>query len=74
LPPSLRSIRGKIREPAGCRWVAHGEASLLLGPPGLSETHLAIGPGRAAIHEGHSVLFVTAPALVTALAKAHAEG
>jgi DNA replication protein DnaC len=53
------------------RWVAHGEASLLLGPPGVSETHLAIVLGRAAIHEGYSVLFVTAPALVAALAKAH---
>ena len=30
--------------------------------------------GRAAIHEGYSVLFVTAPSLVAALAKAHAEG
>ena len=74
MPPSLCSIRGKIRESAGCRWVAHGEASLLLGPPGVSETHLAIALARAAILEGYSVLFVTAPALVAALAKAHAEG
>ena len=33
-----------------------------------------IALGRAAIREGYSVLFVTAPALVAALAKAHAEG
>jgi DNA replication protein DnaC len=30
--------------------------------------------GHEAIRQGHSVLFVTAPALVAALAKAHAEG
>jgi DNA replication protein DnaC len=35
---------------------------------------MPIALDRAAIREGYSVLFVTAPALVAALAKAHGEG
>ncbi len=70
--PSLD--KGQIRELAACRWVAHGDALLLLGPPGVGKTHLAIALGREAIREGYSVLFAAAPALVAALAKAHADG
>jgi DNA replication protein DnaC len=84
--PTLRDLDGfdfaaqpsldktQIRELAASRWVAHGDALLLLGPPGVGKTHLAIGLGRAAIGEGYSVLFVTAPALVAGLVKAHADG
>ncbi len=70
--PSLD--KKQFRELAACRWVANGDALLLLGPPGVGKTHLAIALGRAAIGEGYSVLFVTAPALVAGLAKAHSEG
>ncbi len=40
----------------------------------MGKTHLAVALGREAIRLGHSVLFVQATALITALAKAHAEG
>lgn len=64
----------QVRELAACRWVANGDALLLLGPPGVGKTHLAIALGREAIRQNHSVLFVAAPALVAALSKAHADG
>lgn len=70
--PSLD--RTQIRELAACRWVAHGDALLLLGPPGVGKSHLAIALGREAIREGYPVLFTAASALVAALAKAHADG
>ncbi|WP_281193217.1 ATP-binding protein [Magnetospirillum moscoviense] len=50
----------QIRELATCRWVANGESLLLLGPPGVGKSHLAIGLGREAIRQDHSVLFVAA--------------
>jgi DNA replication protein DnaC len=64
----------QIRELTTGRWIAHGDALLLLGPPGVGKTHLAIALGREAIRQNYSVLFVAAPALVAALAKAHADG
>ena len=65
---------GQIRELATCRWIAHGDTTLLLGPPGTGKTHLAVSLGREAIRQNHSVQFVTAATLVAMLAKAHGDG
>ena len=35
---------GQVRDLAACRWVANGDALLVLGPPGVGKTHLAVGP------------------------------
>ena len=63
-----------VRELAVGRYVANAENVLVFGPPGVGKTHLAIALGRAAVEAGHSVLFVSATALIASLAKAESEG
>jgi DNA replication protein DnaC len=70
--PSVDPAR--VRELSAARFVAHGQNVLLLGPPGVGKTHLAIGLGREAVRQGYSVLFVQATHLLAALKKGHDEG
>lgn len=70
--PSLDPKR--VKELAQCRFIPNGENVVLLGPPGVGKTHLAIALGVKAIEQGFTVLFMPAQNLLGALAKAHQEG
>ena len=63
-----------VRELATGRYVMQADNVLVFGPPGVGKTHLAIALGRAAVEAGHSVLFTSATALLSALSRAETEG
>ena len=63
-----------IRELATGRYLESGDNVLLLGPPGVGKTHLAVALGLKACAHGVRVLFTTATGLIATLGKAHAEG
>ncbi len=59
---------------ATCHFLEHGDNLVILGPPGVGKTHLAVGLGLKAIERGYRVLFTTAAALIAALSRALSEG
>src|SRR5688572_7709626 len=63
-----------IRELATGRYLETGDNVLLLGPPGVGKTHLAVALGLKACEHGVRVLFTTAAGLIATLGKALAEG
>lgn len=70
--PSLD--KKQLQALATCRFVETGENVILLGPPGVGKTHLAVGLGLKAIQQGYRVLFTTAAALISTLSRAASEG
>ena len=49
--------RSRIETLATCAWVRGKQTTLLLGPPGVGKTHLAIALGVKAVEAGFSVIY-----------------
>lgn len=62
-----------VRELAGLGFVERGENVVLLGPPGVGKTHLAVALAVKAAEAGHRVLFMTLDRLVSTLIRARQE-
>ena len=62
-----------IKELATGRFLADADNVLLLGPPGVGKTHLAVGLGLKACALGYRTAFTTAAGLVGLLSRAHQE-
>ena len=69
--PSLD--KKQLQQVATCHFIEHGENVVLLGPPGVGKSHLAIGLGLKAIAQGYRVLFTTAAAMIAILTRALTE-
>jgi DNA replication protein DnaC len=70
--PSLN--KRQVTELAGCAFVERVENVVLLGPPGVGKTHLAIALGLEAAGRRYSVKFTTAARMVSSLAEARGSG
>ena len=65
--------RKVVRELAALGFVNRAENVIILGPPGVGKTHLAVALGVKAVEAGHKVLFVTLESLITRLTRARLE-
>jgi DNA replication protein DnaC len=66
--------RALIHDLATGRFIQQREDALFLGPPGTGKSHLAQAIGRAAVHQGHRVLYREAHTLLEELADATLDG
>jgi DNA replication protein DnaC len=66
--------RALIAELATCRYLETATNVLLIGPPGVGKTHLAVGLARASAEAGYRTYFTTAADLAARCHRAALEG
>ena len=66
--------RALITDLASLRFVAQASNVLLIGPPGVGKTHIAVGLARKAAEAGYRTYFTTAADLVARCHRAALEG
>jgi DNA replication protein DnaC len=63
-----------INELGTCRYLESATNVIMIGPPGVGKTHLAVGLARAAAHAGYRTYFTTAADLAARCRRAAIEG
>ena len=66
--------RRLVNELATCSYLHNATNVVLIGPPGVGKTHLAIGLARSAAHAGYRTYFTTAAELAARCHRAAIEG
>jgi DNA replication protein DnaC len=66
--------RHLIAELGTCRYLDTATNVIMIGPPGVGKTHLAVGLARAAAHTGYRTYFTTAADLAARCHRAAIEG
>ena len=66
--------RRLVEDLATLRFVEEKSNCLLIGPPGVGKTHLAIALGHRAVHAGYRVYYTTAADLVARTSRAAMDG
>lgn len=66
--------RALITELGTCRFLDSATNVLLIGPPGVGKTHLAVGLARSAAHAGYRTYFTSAADLAARCHRAAIEG
>jgi len=61
--------RKQVQQLASCHFIEHGDKVVVLGPPGVGRTHLAVSLGLKVIETAYRMLFISEANLIAALSK-----